>query len=263
MDITLVPGFNPGPYTGAGNNTYLLRGRRPTLIDAATGKSQHLDALTDGLGGASLTQVLVTHGHTDHANGCSELAQRWPEAVFAKMPWPDRDDRYGVRWHFLEPDQEVDAGDSTLRVVHTPGHAPDHVCFFEETTRTVFCGDLIVAGSTVVVPGGSGGDLAAYLASLEQLLALRPNRVLPAHGQEIHDPAAEVQRYIDHRRRREEQVVKALTDGCTTPEAIAAQVYAGLSESLQASASQSVLAHLIKLRNEGRAQVQDDQWTLT
>ena len=85
MDITLVPGFNPGPYTGAGNNTYVLRGRIPTVIDAATGDPRHLDALARALDGASLARVLVTHGHTDHARGCPAIAARWPDAEFAKI----------------------------------------------------------------------------------------------------------------------------------------------------------------------------------
>lgn len=263
MDITIVPGFNPGPYTGAGNNTYLLRGGTPTLIDAATGDARHLEALSRAIGSAALARVLVTHGHTDHATGCQDLAMRWPSAEFAKIRWPERDERYGIHWRALQPDEEVEAGDSILRVVHTPGHAPDHVCFFEEQTRTLFCGDLIVAGGTVVIPGGGGGDLVAYLASLQLVLALEPTRVLPAHGPEIHDLGREVHRYVSHRRRREEQVVAALAAGCTTPDAIVAQLYVGLRESLVASAAQSVLAHLIKLRDEGRAREEDGEWALT
>lgn len=262
MDITLVPGFNPGPYTGAGNNTYLLRGETPTLIDAATGDHRHLDALSNALGGASLARVLVTHGHSDHASGCPAIATRWPGAELAKIPWPERDDRYAVPWRTLRPDEEVAAGDTTLRVVYTPGHAPDHVCFFEEQTRTVFCGDLLVAGGTVVIPGGAGGDLAAYLASLDRLLALHPRRVLPAHGAEIDDAARVVQEYVDHRRRREEQIVAALGHGHTTPAAIVTQVYAGLRESLREPASRSVLAHLVKLQGEGRAEEANGEWTL-
>lgn len=263
MNIIPVPGFNPGPYTGAGNNTYLIPGREPTLIDAATGDPRHLDAVAVALGGAALVRVLVTHGHTDHAAGCADLAARWPRTEFSKMPWPERDGDYRVRWRALGGDDRVAAGDSSLRVIHTPGHAPDHVCFFAEDTRTLFCGDLIVSGSTVVIPGGQGGDLAAYMSSLAQVLALKPTRVLPAHGPEIGDPTDQIQRYFDHRRRREEQVVLALRDGCATPATIVAKIYLGLSEKLMEPASHTVLAHLVKLQREGRACEVEGEWKLT
>ena len=155
------------------------------------------------------------------------------------------------------------AGDSKLRVVHTPGHAPDHACFFEDDTRTLFCGDLIVSGSTVVIPGGRGGDLKAYLASLQHVLALKPRRVLPAHGPEISHPAEQIQHYLEHRRRREDQVIASLREGCTSPETIVGLVYVGLSEQLVEPAAHSVLAHLIKLRDEGQAREVDGEWTLT
>ena len=95
---TLVSGHNPSPYTGSGNNTYLLEGRVPTLIDAATGAVEHLDAVAAILGGRPLARVLVTHGHPDHASGSRALASRWPGVEFFKMPWPERDATYPVRW---------------------------------------------------------------------------------------------------------------------------------------------------------------------
>ena len=88
---------NPGPMTGTGNWTYLLPGKVPTLIDAGVGAAGHLDAVARETGG-SLAQVLVTHGHTDHAGGASALAARWSAARFLKVPWPDRDDRHAVAW---------------------------------------------------------------------------------------------------------------------------------------------------------------------
>ena len=262
MNIILVPGFNPGPYTGAGNNTYLIPGREPTLIDAATGEPRHLDALGRALGPSVLARVLVTHGHSDHADGCTAVAERWPGAEFAKIPWPEHDGRYAVSWRSIGDEDEIRVGDSTLRVIHTPGHAPDHACFFEEGSRTLFCGDLAVKGGTVVIPASLGGSLRAYLASLRLVLELAPARVLPAHGAEIDDPVALIQYYFDHRRRREEQVVAALKDGCTTREALVDRMYTGLSTDLRAPASETVLAYLIKLKEDGRTREEDGKWYL-
>ena len=125
--------------------------------------------------------------------------------------------------------------------------------FFHVGNRVLFCGDLAVTGSTVMIPASHGGGLKAYLASLRLVLELRPAKLLPAHGPEIDDPTALIQHYIDHRRRREDRIVAALRNGCRTPESIVARVYEGLASDLKGAASETVLAHLIKLRDEHRA----------
>ena len=263
--ITLIPGFNPGPYTGDGNNTYLLLGAEPTLIDAGVGHARHLDALDAALDadGADLVRVVVTHGHMDHASGAEAIARRWPRAVFSKMPWPERDARYGVDWVPLADGAQVRAGDAVLRAIHTPGHAPDHLCFLHEESRTLLCGDLVIQGGTVVVPSGRHGSLRAYLASLQRVLELRPATLLPAHGPTVDDPAALIQHYFDHRRRREEQIVAALGDGCRTPHAIAERIYHGLASDLRGAAVDNVRANLEKLREERRAvETPNAEWEL-
>ena len=263
MDITLVPGFNPGPYTGAGNNTYVISGEIPTLVDAATGKAAHLTALAEALASTQLAQVLVTHAHPDHANGCDPIAERWPDAVFRKMPWPERDQLQSVECVPIEDGDRIPAGDGTLLAVHTPGHAPDHLCFFDETTGTLFSADLVVPGSSVVIPASRGGSLAQYLASLRRVLALAPARMLPAHGRAIDDPGAVLSQHLEHRQRREDQIVAALHAGDRRPEAIVDRLYEGLDPSLKRLGQESVLAHLVKLRDEGRARSDGEEWELS
>jgi glyoxylase-like metal-dependent hydrolase (beta-lactamase superfamily II) len=260
----VVSARNPGPWTGAGNNTFLLPGRVPTLIDAGVGDAGHVDEIASRLADAPLATVVVTHGHVDHASGAPALAARWPAAAFLKLPWPDRDARWPVEWRPLADDDLVDAGDGRLRVMHTPGHAPDHVCLFDEGERTLFCGDLVVAGSTVVIPGGRGGDLAAYIQSLQRVLALGPRLLLPAHGPPIDRPETVITAYLDHRRTREMQILAELSRGAVRPEEIVTTIYRGLRAELRNAARDSVLAHLIKLRDEGRArQEPDGAWRLT
>ena len=246
--------------TGAGNWTWLVPGRVPTLIDAGTGDARHVDAVAAALGDTALSQVLVTHGHTDHASGAGALAERMPQARFLKMPWPGRDDIYPVSWCHLADNDVVEAGDTSLRTLHTPGHAPDHVCFFHEETRSVFCGDLLQRGGTIWIPGNEQGDLAAYIASLERVLALEPAKVFPAHGPVIDEPVRLLRSYIEHRREREEQVLDALRQGDFTPEAMTARIYRGLKETLLPLASESVVAHLRKLEREGRVRHEGEAW---
>ena len=260
MKITLIPGFNPGPYTGSGNNTYLLPGREPVLIDAATGDRRHVAALHEALGVSPLARVIVTHGHPDHASGAPVLAGRWPGTAFFKMPWPDRDGEYRVAWRPLADGDVVVAGSGTLRVLHTPGHAPDHVCLFDEANGTLFCGDLLIQGGTVVVPGSFGGSLADYLASLARIRALRPARGLPAHGPEIDDVIALIDAYVAHRRRRDDEILSALRQGHRTQAAIVRVVYPKLAGELRPAASESVLAHLRKLEAEGVVRRRDAVW---
>jgi glyoxylase-like metal-dependent hydrolase (beta-lactamase superfamily II) len=263
MRFRLIPASNPGPYTGpGGNNTYLLQGREPALIDAGTGVDAHLDAVDEALAGAPLARVLVTHGHSDHASGAAALARRWPSVEFLKLPWPDVDGRWGVPWSRIRAGDTIRAGDAVLRAIHTPGHAPDHLCFYEDATRTLFAGDLFVDRGTVVIPASRGGDLAQYLDSLQRILALDPDTALPAHGGPIERPADVIRRYLVHRRERDEQIVAALVNGDRTPDAIVARVYAGLPAELASAARETVTAHLAKLEHEGRVRHEAGEWRL-
>jgi hydroxyacylglutathione hydrolase len=247
--------------TGQGNWTWLIPGRAPTLIDAGTGEPRHVAAVAEAVGGA-LAHVLVTHAHADHASGAPVLAERFPDARFRKILWPERDAKWPARWEPFADGDMLEAGDTSLSVVHTPGHAPDHACFWHAETRTVFGGDLAVKGTTVWIPANLQGDLADYLASLERILALRPARILPAHGPVIDDPEDVLRAYIEHRKEREAQVLEALAAGDTGVDAIVARVYRGLNPSLVPLARESVLAHLIKLEREGRVGRRLNAWNI-
>lgn len=260
MNPIAIHAHNPSPYTGDGNWTYLLRGRITTLIDAGTGEQAHLDDVERALEGAPLAQVLVTHAHGDHASGAPALAARFPGVRFLKMPWADRDGRWPVAWEPIAGGAQIAAGDETLVAVHTPGHAPDHLAFWHEPSRTLFSADLAVKGTTVFIPANSRGDLSDYLASLEKVIALQPARLLPSHGPVIEDPRTVLRGYIEHRHEREKQIVLALADGPLTPDELVAQIYRGLTDTLLPMARESVVAHLVKLARDGRAGRRGEAW---
>ena len=261
MNPIAVHAFNPGPLTGPGNTTWLIPGGVPTLIDAGTGEPQHLDALAAALAGSRLAQVLVTHGHVDHASGAAAIAQRMPHVRFLKMPWPEHDASWRVRWEPLNDGDAVPAGDAVLSAVYTPGHSPDHLCFWNQGSRLLFCGDLAWKGSTVVIPPRYGGDVSAYLASLERVLSLAPVKMLPAHGPVIEQPAELLREYIEHRHLRELQVLNAIRAGLTRVDEIVSRIYPTLAAPLVPMAAESVLAHLMKLEREGKVSRKADQWT--
>lgn len=149
-----------------------------------------------------------------------------------------------------------------LTALYTPGHAPDHFCFFDEERREVFTGDLVRMGGTVVVPGSRGGDLRAYLRSLDRIRELEPRRLWPGHGPAVESPQTLIAEYVAHRETREAQIVAALGQGRATPGDIARAVYGFSPPALLAAAEDSVLAHLKKLLDEGRVQLVEDRWRL-
>ena len=264
MQPLMLPAMNPGPMTGEGNRTWLIPSRRAVLVDAGVGDPRHLHALHDALNdaGAVLESVVLTHAHTDHTAGVAAIQARWPTARVLKYPWPDVDDRLAFVLEPLRDGQLIPAADDALVVVHTPGHSPDHICLWHQQSRTLFGGDLLIAGGTVVIPASRGGRLSDYLRSLERVLALDPATVLPAHGADIHRPADLIRGNLAHRSRREGQVLEALARGPGTPAMVAGMIYDRLPEPLQRQAEESVLAHLVKLEEEGRATSDGDWYAL-
>ena len=245
----LLRARNASAWTGpTGNNTFLLTGAVPALVDAGVGDPGHLDEVAAALGGAALASVLITHAHPDHVSGVPAILARWPSARVVQHP--------GVG---AAP---IPAGDTELQPIHTPGHAPDHVCFLDIRTRDVYCGDLVRAGGTIVIPATRGGNLRQYLESLRLVRALAPHRLLPGHGEIINDPATVIDEYIHHREEREAQVLDALSAGLSTPEDIIVRIYPGLSTGLLAAAADTILAHLIKLEETGRATREAGKWVL-
>ncbi len=251
--VTLALGQNPGVFTGPGTNTYLVgTGRRRILLDTGEGRPEYLPVLARALDetGCEIQEIVLTHGHPDHIGGAPGLLERYGSLRVSKRPWPGVDEGFPVELRAIDEGDVLRTEGATLRAVHAPGHAEDHLCFVLEEEGSLFSGDNVLGVGTTVIPG-RGGDLADYMRSLERLLAERPTAIYPAHGPRIADGRAKIREYIEHRRQREEQILAALAAGFSDVGELVRRIYAAYPEALHAAAAQSVLSHLLKLEGEG------------
>lgn len=225
-EIARIVAPNPGPMTHEGTNTYLYGSDPCVVIDPGPDDAGHLEAVraaAEERGGMGL--VLLTHSHGDHAAGAERLAVKT----------------------ILPADGEEHAG---LRVIATPGHAADHVCFLSGD-GVCFSGDLVLGeGSTFVPP--DGGSLNAYMESLRRLQAEEIELICPGHGPWIADPAAKLAEYVEHREMRERRLLAALERGERSREALLAEVWDDVPDEVRPAAALVMEAHLQKLEAEGR-----------
>jgi len=262
---------NPGPFTFKGTGVYILGERDLVVIDPGPKIPTHIEALNRALADRRVTHILVTHTHRDHSPAAATLKNLCDAKTYAYGPHRGGDENgakveEGADWDFV-PDVRVKDGDILecdgfdIECVYTPGHTSNHMCYALNKKKMLFSGDHVMGWSTTVV-APPDGDMAAYRASLEKLLA-RDDRVLwPTHGGPVRDPKSLLRAYRDHRAEREEQILSCLRDGVTTIREIVAQLYADTDRRLHPAAARTVLAHLIQLHDEQRVRRNDDAYAL-
>src|SRR5262245_37416591 len=166
--VVVALGQNPGAFTGPGTNTYLVgTGRERILLDTGQGLPTYLPVLERALAesGARIGEIVLTHGHPDHLGGVRGIRERFGALRVSKRPWPAVDGALGCKARAIDDGDVVAAEGATLRAVHTPGHAEDHLCFVLEEEGAIFSGDNVLGVGTTVIPA-QGGDLGLYLRSL-------------------------------------------------------------------------------------------------
>ena len=264
---------NPGVMTGPGTNSYLV-GDPDTgfiAIDPGPADLEHLDRLWRAAGG-NIRLIVCTHSHPDHSPGaaplqalCAQHGHRPPVLGLSSAPTARANSQF-------TPDRELHDGEllvlqsqdttHTLRVLHTPGHAANHMCLVLEEDGLLFSGDHVLNGSTTVVdpPDGHMND---YMNSLDKLLAAceqdRIEFILPAHGYVLgnlwdqpHDARACIAHLKAHRLKREAKILGVMQQH---PEGSMDDwvqlAYDDVPARLWPVAMRSLLAHVARIRSLG------------
>lgn len=251
---------NPGPFTFKGTGVYLVgAGAQIAVIDPGPDLPGHIEALKRAIGRRAVSHILITHTHRDHSPAAAAL-KAWSGAkTYAAGPHSAAAEEVeeGADRDF-HPDIVVRDGDAiagegfSLACVATPGHTANHMCYALKEEQALFCGDHVMGWSTSVV-APPDGDMAAYLASLEKLIARGDKTLYPTHGSPITAPQAYLRELLAHRRMREAQILDALKPGTDTAQAVAALLYPDIDPGLRAAAASQVQAHLNHLEESGAA----------
>lgn len=255
-----ILGDNPSKFTLQGTNTYLLgSGSKRILLDTGEGKPAWAASIKSVLEQeqATIETVLISHWHHDHTGGIPDIQAIAPSAkVFKHEP--------EAQQHDIADGQVFKTDGVTLTASHTPGHTVDHMVFVLEEEDAMFTADNVLGQGTAVFE-----DMGTYLKSLAKMKQLFRGRAYPGHGPVIADGPSKIVEYIEHRRQREEQVVRTLRDGQQSGKKgmeameMTKIIYHDVPENLHIPACGGVLQILSKLEQEGKVTTDDDgKWHL-
>ncbi|MEO3861206.1 MBL fold metallo-hydrolase [Acrocarpospora sp. B8E8] len=237
---------NASPMTLDGTNTWMIgQGETVLIVDPGPDDERHLRRIVELLGERRVATILLTHGHVDHSGGAAMFA------AMVSAPVRALDPQHRLGSEGLDDGDVVTAGDLELRVIGTPGHSADSLCFWLPADAALLTGDTILGRGTTVI--AHDGDLADYLRSLDKLRAMaelaEARTLLPGHGPMLPDPIGKLDEYLEHRRKRLDQIREAIRAGAKDVPEIVEMVYVDVDRSLWPAAEMSVAAQLNYLKN--------------
>jgi len=260
--IRRVVARNPSAFSFHGTGTYIIGEGEVAVIDPGPMLDEHIEALTQGLAGETISHILVTHTHSDHSPAARIIKARSGAPTYAYGPHgsgkQDLDIPVdgGADFDF-SPDVFVTHGELiegkgwTMECVYTPGHTSNHMCFQLKEEKALFTGDHVMGWSTSII-SPPDGDMTSYMESLELLLNRDDKLYWPTHGDCITDPKPFVRSFIEHRLERESQILSALKSGQSSIEEMVPGMYTELDKRMYPAAARSVLAAIIRLVDTGK-----------
>lgn len=251
-DVYAVPIGKPKLMHPGGTNVYLVGRRDLTLIDTYENRKRSPGRILrylKGLGDARVQRIVMTHRHHDHIGGAVAIRDV-TDAKLCAHPGTAEE----LEKAFGAADIEVLQDGATLRTdtvtieaIHTPGHSPDHTCYYLGDQKILFSGDTILGIGTTTIE-----SLADYMRSLERLRTLPIDLILPGHGPRMEDGRAKIDEYIQHRAMRERQALEVLSDGPLTIKEMVNRIYVGIPPRLHWAARRNLGHHVAKLMEEDK-----------
>ncbi len=262
--IKKITANNGGVFTGNGTNTYMIGHEDITLVDPGPNSPEHIDRILLE-GGDKIKRILVTHTHTDHSPAALPISKKLNIPMFGRLV--DRESQWEDET--FTPDNVLSHGDIistdeySLETIHTPGHASNHLCFYLKDNKCLLTGDHIMDGSTVVI-APPDGNMTEYIDSLRLLENYDIDYFAPGHGNFMQEPDKTIQSIIRHRLSRESKVLRCVEKQKNSNlDELLLLVYDDVPEVLHPIAKMSLLAHLIKLEDEGKLNNSKNNYSLS
>ena len=262
--IKKITANNGGIFTGKGTNTYLIGKEDITLIDPGPNIPEHIDKILS-VGKNKIKRILVTHTHTDHSPAALPISKKLNIPMFGRLV--DRESQWEdetfIPDNVLSHGDEISTDEYSLETIHTPGHASNHLCFYIKEIKCLLTGDHIMDGSTVVI-APPDGNMTEYINSLRLLEEYEINYFAPGHGNIMKEPTKTINSIIRHRLSRESKVFRCVKKKQNSNvDQLLLLVYDDVPEMLHPIAKMSLLAHLIKLEEDGKLKNYENTYSLS
>ncbi len=262
--IKKITANNGGIFTGKGTNTYLIGKEDITLIDPGPNIPEHIDKILS-VGKNKIKRILVTHTHTDHSPAALPISKKLNIPMFGRLVERESqwEDETFIPDNVLSHGNEISTDEYSLETIHTPGHASNHLCFYINEIKCLLTGDHIMDGSTVVI-APPDGNMTEYINSLRLLEEYEINYFLPGHGNIMKEPTKTINSIIRHRLSRESKVFRCVEKKQNSNiDQLLLLVYDDVPEMLHPIAKMSLLAHLIKLEEDGKLKNYENTYSLS
>ena len=266
-NITCILAPNPGPMTYRGTNTYIIDNNELAIIDPGPLNDEHFDNILKVIDERPVKFIFLTHSHIDHSPLAKQLSNKLGTQIFAFGPsdsglskvmllliaegyksLAEGIDNDFIPDHFIKDGDKFILGNKNIKVIHTPGHMGNHVCF--QYDDILFSGDHVIDWATSMV-SPPYGDLTQFMASCRMLQTKQFDLFLPGHGEPVRNPSERLNFIISHRLDREEQIISTIKNTPMTAIEITKIIYTEIDQRLIPAATRNVFAHLIDLKERG------------